>query len=73
MKVAMTLNFFPGGEAYDIALVFGVSHSILIMHGHTINPINTGDKTKLWYPESHEKQKEIGDGFLKYSLSYSFG
>ena len=74
VRLACGIRFFAGGDAYDIACMFGISHSSVFKSvDFVIEAVNKCDELKLEFPSDHDKQQEIADGFLKKSPDARFG
>ena len=66
VRLACGIRFFAGGDAYNIACMFGISHSSVFKSvDFVIEAVNKCDELKLEFPLDHDKQQEIADGFLK--------
>ena len=58
------LRFFAGGEAYDISVMFGISHSSTFESiDIVIDAVNQCGKMEIKFPCSHDEQRDIADGF----------
>ena len=68
IRFGCAIRFFAGGDAYDVACMFGVSHSVVFESvDYVIDAINECDALKIEFPSDHAKQRKIADGFLKKS------
>ncbi len=68
VRLACGIRFFAGGDAYDIACMFGISHtSVFDSVDYVIEAVNQCKALDLEFPSDHEKQREIANGFLKKS------
>ena len=67
-RLGAVIRFWAGGQAYDIKLIFGMSHSEVF---HSVDmcleAINQCDELAFSFPADHAKQKEIADGFKEMS------
>ena len=64
VRLANAIRFFAGGEAYDIACMFGVSHTVFFESiGMVVNVINKCEEMKISLPASHARQRENARGF----------
>ncbi|KAL7532194.1 hypothetical protein ACHAXR_006360, partial [Thalassiosira sp. AJA248-18] len=73
VRLACCIRFFAGGDAYDIACMFGVSHtSVFLSIDYVIESINDCDALKIEFPSDHNIQREIANGFLKKSTDARF-
>ena len=63
-RVAVTLRYFAGGDAYDISVLWGISHTEVFNSVDDVtDAINACDAFKLQYPEDHDTQRAIAQGF----------
>ena len=62
VRLACALCFFEGGEAYDISVMFSISHSSVFESiDYAINAVNQCGKMEIKFPSSHdEQQRNIG-------------
>ena len=70
VRLAVCLRFFAGGDAYDIAVMFGISHSsVFTSVDYVIDAINLcdNDSMKIEFPSDHNKQLEIANALKKRS------
>ena len=67
-RLGAAIRFWAGGQAYDIKMIFGMSHSEVF---HSVDmcleAINQCDELGFTFPADHAKQKEIADGFKEKS------
>jgi hypothetical protein len=64
IRLSIAIRYFAGGSPYDIALVHGVSHSVVFKSVWIIvDLINCSDSLKIEFPKMHDSQKEIALGF----------
>ena len=64
VRLAAAIRFFADGEAYDIAYMCGVSHTVVFESiGIVVNAINKCEEMKISFPTSHARQREIARGF----------
>lgn len=63
-RLAMAIRFFAGGDAYDIAVIYGVGYTEVFNSVDYIeDSVNQCPSLKMLYPENHEDQKKIVLGF----------
>ena len=68
VRLGCAIRFFAGGDAYDIACMFGISHSSVFKSiDFVIDAINECEALAIEFPSDHAKQQEIADGFLRKS------
>ena len=73
VRLACGIRFFAGGDAYDIACMFGISHSSVFENiDIVIESINNCDALKIEFPSDHDEQQKIADGFLRKSPDAQF-
>jgi hypothetical protein len=64
MRLSIALRYLAGGQPMDIALVHGVSHSIVFYSlWQVIDAINQTSSLAIKFPESHEEQQKIALDF----------
>lgn len=74
VRLACGIRFFAGGDAYDIACMFGISHSSVFKSiDFVIDAVNECAVLKIEFPSDHEKQREIAAGFRKKSPNARIG
>lgn len=64
--LAIAIRYFSGGCPYDISVVYGVSHSVVLESvDYVIDAVNssTSEWFKLEYPDDHDDQNDIAQGF----------
>jgi len=72
--LACCIHFFAGGDAYDIACMFGISHSSVFDNiVLVIEVVNNCDVLKIDFPSDHHAQRGIADRFLKKSYDDQIG
>jgi len=73
VRLACGIRFFAGRDAYDIACMFGISHSSVFENiDIVIESINNCDALKIEFPSDHDEQRKIADGFLRKSPDAQF-
>ena len=64
VRVAAAIRFFAGAEAYDISVMFGISHtSMFDSLDCVVNAINGTEAMDIKFPTDHEEQRKIARGF----------
>jgi hypothetical protein len=64
VRLSIALRYFAGGSVYDIALVHGVSHSeVFLCVWRVLDAINQHPDLEIKFPDDHEAQRKIADGF----------
>ena len=64
VRLAAAIRFFAGGEAYDIAVMFGISHSVVFESvTFVVDAINKNNEMVISFPTNHDDQREIARGF----------
>ena len=64
VRLASAIRFFAGGEAYDIAVMFGISHtSVFDSVAFVVNAINKCKEMNISFPTDHARQRENARGF----------
>ena len=64
IRLGAALRYFAGGSAYDICLMFGISHSeVLSCVWIVVDAINQCPQFQISYPASLEEQRRIACGF----------
>ena len=64
VRLAAAIRFFAGGEAYDIAVMFGISHSVVFESvTFVVDAINKNNEMAISFPTNHDDQREIARGF----------
>lgn len=68
VRLACALRMFAGGEAVDIACIYGISktevHDSLT---YVVEVVNKNEGLKIKFPSDHNDQKEIAEGFKNLS------
>ena len=73
VRLACALRFFAGGEAYDISVMFGVSHSSVFESiDIVVEAINKCKQLHISFPRDHGRQREIARGFRAKSPTAHF-
>ena len=73
VRLACALRWFSGGSIYDIMTTFGVSHTDAIDScWFVVDAINRHPNFTIKYPEDHNAQYSIAEGFRRVS-SADFG
>ena len=68
VRLACALRYFAGGASYDIAIAFGIATSeVYESVWEIVDAIHNYPGFKLQFPESHEEQNLIAEGFWKKS------
>ena len=68
LRLGIALRFFKGCPSFDIHEIFGVSHAAVIDSIWTVvQAINEHPGFNLQYPEDHETQFKIAEGFRNVS------
>ena len=64
VRLAAAIRFFAGGEAYDISVMFGISHtSVFDSLDCVIDAINGTEAMDIEFPTDHDEQLKIARGF----------
>lgn len=67
-KISVALRYFAGGSAYDICIMHGISHTeVFRCVWCVVDAVNKCPELSFNYPECHEKQKKIAEGFFRKS------
>ena len=67
-RLACALRYFAGGASYDIALSFGIANSeVFESVWEVVDAIHKLPNFSLQFPESHEEQQRLAQGFLNKS------
>ena len=67
-RLSAALRYFAGGAPVDIAIAHGIAHSeVYTSIWMVVDAVNKCDALKIEFPEDHEKQKAIAEGFEKKS------
>ena len=71
VRLACAFLFFAGGEAYDISVMFVISHlSVFESIDCVINAVNQCGEMEIEFLSSHDKQRNIADRiYLKSPLA----
>lgn len=73
LRLSMALRYFAGGDAKDIGPVHGVHpNEVFISIRHVINAVHQSSEMAIKFPEYHNDQQLIADGFRRKS-TVSFG
>jgi hypothetical protein len=68
VRLACALGWFAGGSVYDIMTTYGISHTDAINScWYVVDAVNSHPNFKIAYPEDHEKQRSIAEGFRQVS------
>ena len=69
-RLSMALRWFAGGDKFDIAALHGVHPSaVLISVWRTVDAIHGCTALNIKFPDTHEQQQEIADGFKELSAA----
>ncbi len=64
VRLACALRYFAGGSPYDIMVRYGISHTdIFICVWCVVDAINRLAEFCILFPQAHDKQMEIAEGF----------
>ena len=70
VRLAAALRYFAGGSSLDLALVFGISHKdVMKSVWSVVDAINKTADLAIVYPECHNIQTEIANGFKSKSTA----
>lgn len=70
VRLACALRYFAGGSPYDIAVNYGIAYTCMIQSVWiVVEATNRLPEFFITYPDSHEEQMKIADGFQKVSTS----
>jgi len=68
VRLACALRWFAGGSIYDIMTTYGISHTDAINScWYVVDAVNSHPNFKIAYPEEHDKQRSIAEGFRQVS------
>jgi hypothetical protein len=68
VRLACAIRMFSGGDAVDIALVFGISKTeVHNSVDYIIDSVNLTDSISICFPASHREQEQIAEEFKKKS------
>jgi DDE superfamily endonuclease len=69
IRLSAALRYFAGGSPYDIAAMHGISHSAVFDRcvWIIIDAIHKCPSLEIKYPDSHDEQLKIAEGFKKKS------
>lgn len=68
VRLACALRWFSGGSIYDIMTTFGIGHSDAINScWYVVDAVNRHPSFTIKYPEDHDTQYSIAEGFRKVS------
>ena len=65
VRVAAAIRFFAGAEAYDISVMFGISHRSVFdsLDCVAVNAINGTEAMDIKFPTDQDEQRKIARGF----------
>ena len=70
VRVACALRYFAGGSPYDLMAVYAISLTeVMNSVWYVVQAINDNPDFIISYPTSHDKQREIAEGFRKVSTA----
>jgi hypothetical protein len=70
VRLAVAIRYFAGGLPHDLSNLYGISHSsILESIWVVVEAINNHKEFHIVYPESHDEQQKIAQGFRDMSSS----
>jgi hypothetical protein len=73
VRLACAIRWFAGGSAYNLMTTYGIGHTDTINScWYVVDAINRHPRFKIAYPEDHDKQRSIAQGFYNFS-SAGFG
>ena len=73
-RLGAAIRFFAGGAAYDISVMFGMSHSSVFESvDAVVNAINGTAAMDIKFPSDHDEQREIARGFQNKSPVANIG
>jgi hypothetical protein len=68
VRLACALRWFAGGSVYNIMTTYGISHTDAINScWYVVDAVNSHPNFKIAYPEEHDKQQSIAEGFRQVS------
>ncbi|KAG7363561.1 DDE superfamily endonuclease [Nitzschia inconspicua] len=68
VRLACAIRYFAGGSPYDISVMYGLSYSTTMSCvWAVVDAINHHKEFFIEYPESHDEQRSIAEGFKKAS------
>ena len=68
VRLACAIRWFAGGSPYDMMTTFGVSHTEVVnSYWYVVDAVNKHPKFTIKYPEDHNAQYTIAQGFHKVS------
>ena len=68
VRLACALRYFAGGSPYDISVKYGIAYtSMMSCVWIVVDAVNAHKEFFISYPESHEAQQLIADGFQQAS------
>lgn len=69
-RLACAIRYFAGGSPYDIVAKYGIGHTdVFNSVWYVVDAINMHPDMSFSYPESHEEQRKIADGFRAVSAA----
>jgi hypothetical protein len=73
VRLACAIRWFAGGSTYDIMTTYGLGHTDTInSYWYVLDAINKDAGFNIMYPDNHDKQRSIAQGFYEVS-SAGFG
>ena len=70
LKLSIALQYFAGGDPYDIMISHGVSHSIIIeCIWEVVDAVNQTSRLAIQFPNSYKTQKKMAEEFQAKSQS----
>ena len=68
VRLTCALRWFAGGAAYDIMTTYGIGHTdVLNSIWYVVEAVNRHPRFNIVYPEDHDKQRSIAQGFQRVS------
>jgi hypothetical protein len=70
VRLACAIRCFGGGSSYDIMTTYGLSHTDTInSYWYAVDAINRHPSLAIAYPDDHDKQRSIAEGFCDVSAA----
>jgi len=68
VRLACAIRWFAGGSVYDIITTYGIGHTDTTNSWwYVVDAINRHPKFKIVYPDNHDEQRAIAQGFYDVS------
>jgi hypothetical protein len=68
VRLACAIRWFAGGSPYDMMTTYGIGHTDTInSYWYVVDAINRHPRFKIVYPDDHDKQRSIAQGFYDVS------